>query len=149
MKLYCRLPLVLVPFMVGCYTYQPVVGAAPTTHERVRLTLTDSGAVSLASQLGPATEEVSGRLSADSGGAYLVSVLATRRRGGSEIDWRGEQVAVPLALIARAEQRRFSRARRKFSPVGSMVIPSASNQAFSASLGASGTPRSSCTRTSR
>ena len=130
MKLFCRLSLSVVPFIAGCYTYQPVVGAPPTTHERVRLTLTDSGAVSLASQLGPATEEVSGRLSADSGGAYLVSVLATRRRGGSEIDWRGEQVAVPRALIARAEQRRFSRARTVLASVGVVIVAAVAREAF-------------------
>jgi hypothetical protein len=130
MKPFCRLFLLLAPLIVGCYTYQPVVGAAPRTHERVRLTLTDSGAVSLASQLGPATEEVSGRLSADSGGAYLVSVLATRRRGGFEIDWRGEQVAVPRALIARAEQRRFSRARTMIASVALVVVAAVAREAF-------------------
>lgn len=130
MKLACRLLLCVLPFAGACYTYQPVAGAAPRTYERVRFTLTDSGAVSLASQLGPATEEVSGRLNADSGGTYLVSVLATRRRGGSEIDWRGEQVAVPHALIARAEQRRFSRARTMVATVGLIVVAAVAREAF-------------------
>jgi hypothetical protein len=130
MKLFCRLCLSVVPLIAGCYTYQPVVGATPSTHERLRLTLTDSGAVSLAAQLGPATEEVSGRLSADSGETYLVSVFATRRRGGSEIDWRGEQVAVPRALIARAEQRRFSRARTMLASVGVVVLAAVAREAF-------------------
>jgi hypothetical protein len=130
MKPFCRLSLSVVPLIAGCYTYQPVVGAAPSTQERLRLTLTDSGAVSLAAQLGPATEEVSGRLSADSGGTYLVAVFATRRRGGSEIDWRGEQVAVPRALIARAEQRRFSRARTMLASVGLVVVAAVAREAF-------------------
>jgi hypothetical protein len=130
MKLFCRLSLSIVPLIAGCYTYQPVIGTAPRAHERVRLTLTDSGAVSLASQLGPATEEVSGRFGADSGGTYLVSVLATRRRGGSEIDWRGEQVAVPRILIARAEQRRFSRRRTMLASVGLVVVAAVAREAF-------------------
>lgn len=122
--------LFMLPVLAGCYTYQPVVGAHPTAHERVRLTLTDSGAVSLASQLGPATEEVSGRLSADSAGAYIVSVLATRRRGGPEIDWRGEHVAVPRRLVARTEERRFSRARTLMASLGLVVAAAVAREAF-------------------
>jgi hypothetical protein len=125
-----RCLLVALPVFTGCYTYKPVVGAPPTPRERIRLTLSDSGAVSLASQLGPATEEVSGRLTADSGGAYLLSVLATRRRGGLEIDWRGEQVAVPRVFVARAEQRRFSRARTVLASVGLVVAAAAAREAF-------------------
>jgi hypothetical protein len=118
------------PLLAGCYTYQPVVAAAPRSREPLRLTLTDSGAVTLAAQLGPATEAVTGRLRADSGGAYIVSVLATRRRDGPEIDWRGEQVAVPRALIAHAEQRRFSRTRTVLASVGLLVVAVAAREAF-------------------
>jgi hypothetical protein len=125
-----RCILVALPVFTGCYTYKPVTGTPPTPRERVRLTLSDSGAVSLASQLGPATEEVSGRLTADSAGAYLLSVLATRRRGGLEIDWRGEQVAVPRVFVARAEQRRFSRARTVLASVGLVVAAAAAREAF-------------------
>jgi hypothetical protein len=101
----------ILPLLVGCYVYRPIEGSAPVTSERVRLTLTDSGAVSLASQLGPATEEVSGRVVSNSDGAYVLSVLETRRRDGAESDWKGEQVTVPRILVARAEERRFSRTR--------------------------------------
>lgn len=123
--------LLALPVVVGCYTYQPiVVGTLPPTREPVRLTLTDSGAVSLASQLGPATEAVAGRLSADSAGAYVLSVLSTRRRGGPEIDWRGEHVAVPRGLIARAEQRRFSRKRTLLASIGVVVAAALAREAF-------------------
>jgi hypothetical protein len=127
-----RIPPLLftIPLLAACYTYEPVVGPASIARERVRLTLTDSGAVSLASQLGPATEEVSGRLNVDSAGAYVVSVLATRRRGGAEIDWRGEQVTVPRVLVAHAEQRRFSRTRTALASVGLLVAAVAAREAF-------------------
>jgi hypothetical protein len=119
-----------VPLLAGCYAYEPVAGTAPATRDRIRLTLTDSGAVSLASQLGPATEEVSGRIKSDSGGAYIVSVAATRRRGGPEIDWRGEQVAVPRILIAHAEERRFSRTRTALASIGLLIAAAAAREAF-------------------
>lgn len=116
--------------VTGCYVYRPVSGAAPVASERVRLTLTDSGAVSLASQLGPATEEVQGRVVADSAGTYLLSVLATRRRGGIETDWRGEQVAVPRIFVASAQERRFSRTRTILATVGVIAAAVAVREAF-------------------
>jgi hypothetical protein len=96
----------------------------------VRLALTDSGAVGLAAQLGPATEEVSGRLVRDSAGAYVLSVLGTRRRGGIETDWRGEYVAVPRAFVARAEARRFSRRRTALAGVALVAATLGARAAF-------------------
>jgi hypothetical protein len=86
--------------------------------------------VSLAAQLGPATEEVQGRVVADSAGAFVMSVLATRRRGGAETDWSGEQVVVPRPLIARAHERRFSRKRTVLASIGVIVAAVAAREAF-------------------
>jgi hypothetical protein len=96
----------------------------------VRLTLTDSGAVSLASQLGPATEEVSGRVLTDSTGAYVVSVHGTRRRDGVESDWKGERVTVPRILVARAEERRFSGKRTMLASLAIIAAAIAAREAF-------------------
>jgi hypothetical protein len=122
--------LVFVPLLAGCYVYRPVTDAAPIARDRVRLTLTDSGAVSLAAQLGPATEEVQGRVVTDSGGAYVVSVLGTRRRGGPETDWKGEQVVVPRILVARAEERRFSRTRTLLASLAVVAVTIGAREAF-------------------
>jgi hypothetical protein len=113
--------ILVLPLIAGCYVYRPVTSAAPAGQDRVRFTLTDSGAVVLASELGPATEEVSGRVVQESAGAYVLSVLATRRRGGAETDWRGEQVVVPRILVARTEERRFSRKRTGIAIAGVIV----------------------------
>lgn len=110
--------------------YLPVGASAPAGGDRVRLALTDSGAVALASQLGPATEEVSGRVLGDSAGAYRLSVLGTRRRGGVEMDWRGEQVKIPRILVARAEERRFSRKRTVLASVALVAVAVGIRQAF-------------------
>jgi hypothetical protein len=122
--------LLLVPLFVGCYSYRPISSGAPVGRDRVRLTLTDSGAVTLASQLGPATEEVSGRVVGDSAGAYVVSVLGTRRRGGAETDWKGEQVAIPRVLVARAEERLFSRKRTALAALGLVAAAVGAHAAF-------------------
>ena len=120
----------LLPFAGGCYVYRPVGAADAIGRDRVRLTLTDSGAVVLAAQLGPSTEEVSGRMVQDSGGVYVLSVLGTRRRGGAETDWQGERVSVPRPLVARAEERRFSRRRTVLASVGVIVAALVAREAF-------------------
>jgi hypothetical protein len=122
--------LLLLPLVAGCYVYRPVRGPTPVGGDRIRLTLTDSGAVSLASQLGPATEEVSGRVLSDSAGAYVMSVLGTKRRGGAESDWKGEHVTVPRILVARAEERRFSRTRTLLASLAVIAITVGAREAF-------------------
>jgi hypothetical protein len=82
---------------------------------RVQLSLTDSGAVAMASKVGPSVEAIEGSLLADSAGAYIVAVAVTRTRGGSEIDWRGERVAVAHPLVSSFAERRFSRSRSTFA----------------------------------
>jgi hypothetical protein len=119
-----------IPLLVGCYTYRPVIQPSALDGDLVRLTLTDSGAVSLASQLGPATENVSGRVVQDTAGAYILAVTGTRRRGGLETDWRGEHVAVPWPLVAHLEQRRFSRRRTALAAVGMVAIALGAREAF-------------------
>jgi hypothetical protein len=95
----------------GCYGYYPVTTAAAPVGREVELTLTDSGSVALARQIGSSVEAVSGRVSGDSSGAILLSVTSTRRRDGVEVGWKGERLAVQRALIAKSSERRFSRAR--------------------------------------
>jgi hypothetical protein len=73
--------------------------------------LSDSGAVVLASTIGPAAESVVGRIVSDSGSAYVVAIMLVRRRDGDETSWRGEQVVVPRSLVTEAGQRRFSPSR--------------------------------------
>jgi hypothetical protein len=122
--------LLLLPLLAGCYTFGPIAGRSTVGGDRVRLTLTDSGAVVLASQLGPATEEVTGRMIGESDGAYVVSVLGTRRRGTAETEWRGEHVAVPRVFVARAEARRFSRTRTALAAVGLVAAALGAREAF-------------------
>jgi hypothetical protein len=116
--------------LLGCYAYRPIASGPPPAGEDVRVALTDSGAVILAAQLGPSTEEVSGRVLADSGGTYLLAVRGTRRRGGVEMEWNGEQVAVPRIFVARAEERRFSRRRTVVAAVGLVTAAIVARAAF-------------------
>jgi hypothetical protein len=102
-------------FGTACYEYLPSRDPASLTGQRVQLSLTDSGTVAMAGQVGPSVDAIEGTLVGDSAGVYLVSVLATRARNGVETDWRGERVRVARPLIATLAERRFSRSRSTFA----------------------------------
>jgi hypothetical protein len=99
----------------ACYEYLPARSATSLVGRRVQLSLTDSGAVVLASRIGPSVDAIEGDLLADSAGAYLVGVALTRARSGAETDWRGERLAVAHSLVASFAERRFSRSRSTFA----------------------------------
>jgi hypothetical protein len=95
----------------GCYGYfAPPTGASLTGHE-AQLRLSDSGAVVLASAIGPSAESITGRVVADSGAAYVVSLSSVTRRDGDETLWHGERISVPRTLIVDTGTRRFSPSR--------------------------------------
>lgn len=125
-----RHTLFLVPFLAGCYVYQPVTSAVVPTDRSVRLTLTEAGTVNLAPELGPSVVAVAGKLVNVSPDAYVVGLTDTRRRNGLEVDWRGEQVTIPRSLIASLQQRQFSRGRTAAVTVGLIAALIAAQQAF-------------------
>jgi hypothetical protein len=100
---------------LGCYEYLPARNSASLQGQRVQFSLTDSGAVVLAPKVGPSVEAIEGELLADTAGTYVVAVALTRGRGGTEIDWRGERVAVAHGLVSSVAQRRFSPTRSAFA----------------------------------
>ncbi len=103
--------VVFFPLLAGCYVYQPVGMATPPPGRPVRLTLTDAGTASLASELGPSVEAVGGKLVGNTADAYVLALSDSRKRNGAEIDWRGEQVSISKSLVATIQQRQFSRGR--------------------------------------
>jgi hypothetical protein len=114
----------------GCFGYyRPLQQTGLVGHE-VLMTLTDSGSVVLARQLGPSITEVSGRIAADTQGEYAVAVASVRARNGLETDWKGEHVAIPHPLVAQIAERRFSRGRTTLFGAAVGVALFAARQAF-------------------
>jgi hypothetical protein len=97
--------------LAGCYGYIAPPRGASLIGSEAQLWLSDSGAVVLASTIGPAAAVISGRVVSDSGNAYVVALSGVRRRDGDETAWRGERVLVARALIVDAGTRRFSASR--------------------------------------
>ena len=100
----------LLLFVGGCYGYYPATTPTPVGRD-LEVTLSDSGSFALARQVGPSTATIGGRFASDSGNAIVLAVTGTRRRDGTEVDWRGERVAVPRPVVVKVEERRFSRGR--------------------------------------
>jgi hypothetical protein len=106
----------------GCYDYVPV-RQAPTAlpKEEVELALTDSGAVVLARDIGPASTAIDGTLVGDSAGRFTIAVRQVRRRDADPAPWRGERIAVPHAFVASVRTRQLSRTRTVLAGVGAVA----------------------------
>ena len=97
---------------VGCHRYAPIDSqAAPSLGTDVRVRLTDAGAVALAPLIGNRVELVDGGLVAMADTAVTLSVTQTTDRLGNEMPWRGEQVAIPRAMVDGFEQRTLDRGK--------------------------------------
>ena len=119
----------------GCYGYYQPITSNLTGHQ-LQLSITDSGAVILAPQVGFGIEAVDGKLVADTASRYIVSVSGIRRRDGLETDWRGESVNIPHALVSTVMERRFSRARTTLFAVATTIAMVSVKHAFGGAGGA-------------
>ncbi|HXT14055.1 MAG TPA: hypothetical protein VN706_00400 [Gemmatimonadaceae bacterium] len=136
--------LMIAPLLLAgaCYGYYPVDGPSPVGHE-MQLNLTDSGAVALSRQIGPAAQTVSGRVTRDSANTLIVSLESVTLRDGTDTPYKGEHLSVGRPLIASMAERRFSRARTILFTGATIVALVAARQAFQgsgASSGGSGLP---------
>ena len=119
----------------GCYGYyQPM--SPNLTGRQLQLSITDSGAVILAPQVGFGIEAVDGRLVADSAARYIVSVSGIRHRDGFESDWKGESVYIPHVFVSTIMERRFSRARTTLFAAATTIAMVAVKHAFGGAGGA-------------
>lgn len=97
--------------LCGCYGYVAPPRGSSLVGREAQLWLSDSGAVVLASKIGPAAESITGRVVTDSASGYVVSLASVRQRDGDETLWHGEYVLVDRTLITEAGARRFSPSR--------------------------------------
>ena len=119
----------------GCYGYyQPMT--SNLTGRQLQLSITDSGAVILAPQVGFGIEAVDGRLVADSASRYVVSVSGIRRRDGLQSDWKGESVYIQHVFVSTVMERRFSRARTTLFAAATTIAMVAMKRAFGGAGGA-------------
>lgn len=116
--------------LCGCYGYVAPQPGSSLVGNEAQLRLSDSGAVVLASKIGPSAESITGRIVADSARGYVVSLASVRQRDGGETLWHGEHVLVDRALVINAGTRRFSPSRTAFFSGVVSVGLLAARQAF-------------------
>ncbi|HEY1305031.1 MAG TPA: hypothetical protein VGF24_15840 [Vicinamibacterales bacterium] len=98
-------------FLVGCYTLQPIGGVAPQPGNAIGLDINDAGRVALGGAMGPAIEQVEGRLVQQTNSEYVVAVSSIHLlRGGDQI-WSGEEVHIRSDYVSSVYARRFSKSR--------------------------------------
>lgn len=96
---------------MGCYSYRPTYGQAPTAGGQVRVSLSDAGRAMLSDQLGESIDWVQGDLAAADSTQLTVDVKVTRSLRGSYATWFGDRVQIPTRGVAQVSNREFSKGR--------------------------------------
>jgi hypothetical protein len=119
----------------ACYGYyQP--STPDLAGREVQLSITDSGSIVLAPQVGSRIEAVEGKVISDSDMRYQIAVTGIRRRDGQESDWNGEYVNIPHAIVSTVMERRFSRARTTLFAIATTFAMVTAKHAFGGTGGA-------------
>lgn len=92
----------------GCYTYRTLAGRDPVPKTEISLTLTDSGSVALAAEVGPRVRKLHGKVLEVTPGTIRLEMIESVDYRGIETLWKGEPVAVPRGLTAGMDERQFS-----------------------------------------
>ena len=94
----------------GCYTYAPMP-AAPAPGTEVVVGLNDEGRVTLGQSVGPAAQQIEGKLQERTDSAYVVSVSSVSYFNGGSNKWSGEPLTIGRRLVTNIQERQFSRSR--------------------------------------
>lgn len=103
---------------LGCYSYRPLYGQAPTAGKEVRVSLSDAGRAQLSEQLGESIDWVQGTLASADSTQLTVDVKLTRSLRGSYATWFGDRVQIPTRGVAQVTNREFSKSRSYFLAAG-------------------------------
>lgn len=96
---------------LGCYSLQPIVGPFPVLGSTVAVSLNDAGRVALGGSMGPAIDEVEGRLVQRDSAEYVLSVVGVRFLRGGEQTWTGERVRIKSEFVSTVKEKKFSKGR--------------------------------------
>ncbi len=103
--------------LAGCYTTRPLLTREPAPGQRVVLQLTDRGSVDMARLVGPNIMALEGTVSTVSPTEISLRVTRAEQRGGMDVSWSGEPIAVPTEAIAGMQERNLDK-RRSWAMAG-------------------------------
>jgi len=113
---------VCISVLCGCYANAPLENPHPEPGTKLRVTLTDAGADSLARYLGPGVTNVEGKLIQNSDSAIQLSVSSLSMRNGQEQFWKGEAVTLPRITISTIETHKLSYLRTGLLSAGIIAV---------------------------
>lgn len=94
--------------VTGCYNYLPLESPAPASGTRVAADLTAAGSLEMASQIGLGVTSLRGKVIGRDPDALVLAITSALGRHEEETTWNGEQVRIPLAMVARVRERKFA-----------------------------------------
>jgi hypothetical protein len=94
--------------ITACYNYYPLEDPAPASGTRVAAELTDAGSIELSNKIGPGITSVRGEVVESDPDALTLALTSVLGPNEQETFWKREQVRVPLATVARVQERKFA-----------------------------------------
>jgi hypothetical protein len=95
--------------LCACYESVPVELGRVQPGSKIRISLTDAGADSLARYLGPGVETIDGKLISTSDTGVSLAVASVAMRSGQDQYWKGETVVIPRYSLATVQARRVNK----------------------------------------
>jgi len=96
---------------MGCYTVQPIAGQNTALGSTLSININDAGRASLGGQMGPAINEIEGRLLDKDSAGYVLAVSQVRLFGGGEQVWSGERVRIKTEFVNTVSEKKFSKSK--------------------------------------
>ncbi|MEO6211827.1 MAG: hypothetical protein ABIQ10_17090 [Gemmatimonadaceae bacterium] len=82
-----------------------------TPGTKLRVSLTDAGADSLARYLGPGVETIDGKLITTTDSGVSMSVTQVSMRSGQDQFWKGETVVIPRSALGTVQARKINKSK--------------------------------------
>jgi len=122
--------------LCGCYESVPVQLNSVQPGTKIRVTLTDAGADSLARYIGPGVERVDGKLINTTDDKLAVGVTSIAMKSGQDQYWKGETVAIPRAALATVQERRVNKPKSLL--LGGILVAALASLRLSGVVGGNG-----------
>ena len=97
--------------LCACYESVPIELAKVQPGTKIRISLTDAGADSLARYLGPGVETIDGKLITTDDRGVSLSVSQVAMRSGQDQFWKGETVLIPRYSLSTVQARRINKTK--------------------------------------
>lgn len=111
MRHFSNVAFLVVPFVVGCFSLQPVDRLQPKTGAEIAVDLNDAGRTALTPTLGPDVAQVHGHLLRRDGGEDVLAITSSEFLRGGARTWSGETLHVRSDYASRYYESRVSKSR--------------------------------------